>query len=56
MPCTENREHIWSEIIRNALKVRVILQKILGPFIDMTGCGALSQDHSLTHIEIKITV
>jgi len=50
------REHIWSEIIRNVLEVRIILEEILGPFIDMTGCESLTQDHSLTHIVVKVSV
>ena len=31
-------------------------KKKLSPVIYMTLCGALSQEHSLTQIEIKITV
>jgi hypothetical protein len=29
-------------------------QEVLGPFIDMTGCGFLSHDDSRTHIEVKV--
>jgi hypothetical protein len=50
------REHIGSEIIDNALEVRVILQEILDPFINMTICRTLSQNHGLTHIKIKVSV
>ena len=53
---TLHREHIRGEILWNVLKVWVVLQKNLSPIIYVTRCGVLRQEHSLTQIEIKITV
>ena len=50
------REHLWSEIICNALKVRVILDKMWSPFVDMPSGRALCKDHSLAHIKVQVTV
>ena len=50
------REHHCSEVIRNALKVRVILKKMLSRFVDMPSGRALCQDHSLAHIKVQVTV
>jgi hypothetical protein len=37
------REHLWSKVIHNSLKVGVSLKKILSPFKYMTSRGALCQ-------------
>ena len=53
---TLHGEHIQSEILLNVLKAWVILQKNLRLIIHVTCCGALSQEHGFTEIEIKVAI
>ena len=51
------REHLWSKIIRNILKVRVGPKKMLGPFVQMTSRNrALCQELSLAHVKVQVAV
>ena len=50
------REHLLRGVIRNALKVRVILKKMLNPFVDIPNVRTLWQDHSLSHINVQVTI
>ena len=49
-------EHIESKIMHNVLKTWVILQKKFSPFVYVTTCGTLSQEHCFVQVKIKIDI
>ena len=49
-------EHIQSKIMRDVLKVWVILQKKLSPIIYVTTCSDLRKEHGFVKVKIKITI